>query len=170
MFGFLKSLFSELVGHLPEAIDKSRTDLSACSRYYRDNRDLNSGLSWAENQVIEEGLNRVVSLVSRKYIADETADIEGLRKWARYEVAKGIRRDHGYHPVGKAFNDYVRDMPVSILLNEDALKALHDRTEPVRDFVTRFGEPGLKMLEDWKSGRIPDPRTLPASKIRDLGY
>jgi hypothetical protein len=106
--------------------------------------------------------------VSREFIDNEKADIDALRKWARYEVGKQIRADHGYHPVGKAFNDYVRDMPVDILLNAEALKVLHDRTEPVRDFYTRFGPAGGQLLRDWQAGEIPDPRMLPASEIKQL--
>ncbi len=170
MIKFLKRLFSEPVGYLPEAMKRARRDMSACSAYYRDQRDRSTGLSWVENQIIEDGLNRVVDLVSREYIANDDADIEGLRKWAKYQVGKQIRTDHGYHPVGKAFNAYVSDMPVDILLNAEAFQVLHDRTEPVRDFHTRFGEAGGQLLRDWQAGKIPDPRTLPASSIREMGY
>lgn len=170
MIKFLKRLFSDPIGYLPEAMKRARRDMSACSAYYRDGRDRSTGLSWLENQVIEDGLNRVVELVSREYIANENADIEALRKWARYEVGKGIRADHGYQPVGRAFNAYVTDMPVDILLNAEALKVLHDRVEPVRDFCTRFGAAGCQLLRDWQAGKIPDPRNLPVSEIRRLGY
>ena len=73
MIKFLKRLFSDPIGYLPEAMKRARRDMSASSAYYRDGRDRSTGLSWLENQVIEDGLNRVVELVSREYIANENA-------------------------------------------------------------------------------------------------
>lgn len=170
MFKFLKRLFSEPVGYDPTAVRATKRQMRECGRYYAEGRDRSTGLSWVQNQVIEEGLQRVIEMVSREYIANEGSDIEGLMKHARYQVGKKIREDWGYHPVGKAFNDYCRDMPASLLLNAEALQVLHNRVEPMRDFVSRFGESGLTLLEDYQAGKIPDPRKLPVSKIKAMGY